>query len=130
MGRAERDRSNDGEVDTWESYDAGLLTQSAYDDNRDGEAEKWEVFRNGRLIEIRYDTDRDGRPDRREEIPEDSAGPLEERINCVILEDAPAEPAPAPTAPPAETPAEDDIDAPDDGEVDPFNTNVTNGEAE
>ena len=87
--RVELDRDYDGSVDSWSTYQGGVVQETSRDNDGDGRADEWllfgtgglatlrevdrdsdgtkdafYVYRGGALIEERHDADGDGRPDR------------------------------------------------------------------
>ncbi len=87
--RKEEDKNYDGTIDTWNSYESGVLSEIQKDNNEDGEADEWQrygpdgrmaarevdrnydgtrdaffVYEDGSLVEERHDGDSDGSVDR------------------------------------------------------------------
>jgi antitoxin component YwqK of YwqJK toxin-antitoxin module len=87
--RKEEDKNYDGTIDSWSSYESGVLVEIRRDNNEDGEVDEWQrygpdgrmaarevdrdydggrdaffVYEGGSLIEERHDGDSDGSVDR------------------------------------------------------------------
>jgi hypothetical protein len=58
--RQESDSDYDGEIDVWQTYQAGEIATRAADSNGDGAADVWESYSRGRMIERTVDRDTDG----------------------------------------------------------------------
>ena len=58
---AEEDTDTDGRVDKWETYDKGVLTTAAFDENDDGTPDRRLTYASGRLALIETAPDASGR---------------------------------------------------------------------
>jgi hypothetical protein len=58
--RQENDSDYDGEIDVWQTYEAGEIASRAEDSNGDGAADVWESYSRGRMVERTVDRDTDG----------------------------------------------------------------------
>ncbi len=61
--RLSRDADADGHVETWDSFEAGALTERVLDSDGDGQSDVWTRYAQGRLIERRVDRNGDGSVD-------------------------------------------------------------------
>ena len=63
--RKEEDKNYDGTIDTWSSYESGVLVEIQKDNNEDGEADEWQRYGpDGRMAAREVDRNYDGRPRR------------------------------------------------------------------
>jgi antitoxin component YwqK of YwqJK toxin-antitoxin module len=59
--RKEEDRSYDGQVDAWITYDAGMVSEVVLDNSGDGKPDEWQVFGpDGRMASRQVDRNSDG----------------------------------------------------------------------
>jgi antitoxin component YwqK of YwqJK toxin-antitoxin module len=62
--RKEEDKNYDGTIDTWSSYESGVLVEIQKDNNGDGQTDEWQRYgSNGRMIAREVDRNYDGNVD-------------------------------------------------------------------
>jgi hypothetical protein len=108
--RAELDTTNQGRIDTWDTFDpsTGKRTKRERDATGDGRVDQWWTY-DGDKVTIAIDRNGDGHPDPESVVTLGSSGAPMPSTNGPVDAGPPPEPAPVATAPALEpTPAKAD----------------------